>query len=86
MIYCDNYYSLIYCLKSFVIYYLSFVVFYCLSNSCFDFLSNFWTGRLTNIYFESLSENDFYYNLGFYFCLNLILNNCFDIGCFDYLI
>ena len=45
-----------------------------------------WSGRLNNIYSESLNENDFYYNLGIYFGLSLILNNFFDIGCFDCLI
>ena len=75
MIYCDYYRSLIRCLNSFEIYYLSIVYFYCLSNSCFDYMRKFWKGRLNNIYFESLKENDLYYNLSNYFCLNLISNN-----------
>ena len=29
---------------------------------------------------------DFYCNWNSYFCLSLILNNYYDIGCFDYLI
>ena len=46
----------------------------------------FYNGRSNNIYFGSLSVNDFYCNLSSYFCLSLILNNFFDIDCFDCLI
>ena len=49
-------------------------------------MRNLWNGRLNNIYFESLIENDFLYNLGIYFCLSSIFNNFFDFGCFDCLI
>ena len=46
-------------------------------------MRNFWNGRLVEIYFESFNENDFYYKMSNYFCLSLILNNCFDFVCFD---
>ena len=42
--------------------------------------------RSHEICFESLIENDFYYNLSNYFCLSLILNKYFNFGCFDCLI
>ena len=69
-----------------MIYYLRFFYFYCLNISCFDYMRNFWNGRLDEIYFESFNENDFYYKLSNYFCLSLILNNCFDFGCYDCLL
>ena len=86
MNYCDSYYSLIYCLKNFVIYYLSIVYSYCLSSFCLGHLRNFQRGRSKNIYFESLNVNHFCCNSRKYFRLSLILNIYFDIGCLNSLI
>ena len=49
-------------------------------------MRNVGINTLNIIYFNSVNKNDFFYNLSSDFCLSLILNNFFDIDCFDCLI